>query len=241
MAFIINHLSPLYHRQLLSSAFLSLAISAVVHVLLAHLPLSSLSSILVSLLHVRLYVRFASSASPSSIDASEKASDIIRATQVVIYSGAGNQSTPQSKRQRSIQPSAYADPFVPATLVIDVVSVSVHSTFPDDISARWEAFPQSEYVDSGRIHEQDCDLAAAVCGPCDMLDDDGNFLTVCYNSNAKALLISFLFVYYAQYADRLDAQRFHFGLRFDAHNFRVRVRNNFSIMCTGSWLQRSMH
>lgn len=135
LALITNHLSSSYHRRLLSSAPSPLAISSAVYILLAHLPLSSLSSFYVSLPYCmsasppvpRLPLSMASARSPG----------IRRTTQLVVSSGSGDQSTSQSVRQRTGQTSSYVGPSLVATSLVDVASVSARSSLLDNIGARW--------------------------------------------------------------------------------------------------------
>lgn len=44
-----------------------------------------------------------------------------------------------------------------------------------------------------------------------------------------------LFAYYAQYPDRLDAQRFIYGLHIDEQAFQVQVADDIRLTCAGGY------
>lgn len=152
-------------------------------------------------------------------------------TQVVVTSTVDDSSACQAKRQRIGGPStSSANPF-PVALPLNVRSISVCSTFPDDIDKRWEDLAETEYVDGGRIDANDRGFDSTACSHFFMRDDDGNRLAVQCNSQGEALPIMSVFAYYAQYPDRLDAQHFRYGFRFNGHKFKVRAGSDLRLTC----------
>lgn len=126
--------------------------------------------------------------------------------------------------------------FVP---VFDVSAISI-GDFSIDTADRWR-LANTPYMNTRR---PECKHWSSVSAPgrsSFVSDTAGNSLIMEYKQGEEFLPFMSVFAYVSQFPDRLDSQRFRFGLLLSGRAFKVRQGDKVSLTTAGGWLMCWFH